>query len=145
MDFDEITKEFIDTVKHFHHRDMSKGMNENMRGEPMIMTYIMECGDIVTPGEISKHTGITSARVAAVLGSLEKKGLIVRSMDLNDRRKIRIAITDAGKDYVDNRKKEMFGMIRAMLEYLGEEDAAELVRIIKKLKLWKASECGKGE
>ncbi|MDO4616617.1 MAG: winged helix DNA-binding protein [Lachnospiraceae bacterium] len=116
-------------------------MSDNLHGEPMIMNFIMHQETPVTPGAISRGTGMTSARVAAALGNLEKKGLIRRTVDEKDKRRFLISLTEKGRDFAADRKRELFTTIQRMLEFLGEEDSAELIRILKRLKTW-IPDCG---
>ena len=52
-----------------------------------VLTYISKHGGSVIPSEISNEMGISTARIAAALGSLESKGLITRRIDERDRRR----------------------------------------------------------
>lgn len=54
----------------------------------------MECIDIlleqenVTPGDLSKQTGISSGAMTAALARLEKKNMVIREHSKHDRRKV---------------------------------------------------------
>ncbi len=139
---DEMVIDFITTMKFFHHKEVQHTMSDNLQGEPMVLNYIMHHEGPITPGAISQGAGMTNARVAAVLGTLEKKGLIMRTVDPKDKRRFLITLTRQGEAFADDRKKELFNGIRQMLDFLGEEDGAELLRIMKRLKGW-LPECQK--
>ena len=51
----------------------------------------------MTAGELSSRLSMTTSRVAAVLGSLEKKGLLERENDAVDRRCVLVSLTRAGE------------------------------------------------
>ena len=51
----------------------------------------------MTAGELSSRLSMTTSRVAAVLGSLEKKGLLERENDAVDRRCVLVSLTQAGE------------------------------------------------
>jgi DNA-binding MarR family transcriptional regulator len=104
-----------------------------MHGEIFVLAYINRHEGNVIPSEISNEIGISTARVAATLNSLENKGWITRMIDVNDRRKILVDITSEGKKQVENHFQMMTNTTAKMLEYLGEDDAKEYVRIMRKL------------
>jgi DNA-binding MarR family transcriptional regulator len=89
--------------------------------------------DGVHPSELQKRMGTSSARVAAILRSLEKKGFITREVDRNDRRRVIVSITAEGKAHVDVEMDEMDAMIREVFLSLGEEDTNEFVRILDRV------------
>ena len=51
--------------------------------------------DGAAPGELCRSMGVSSARVAAIFAALERKGLIERQLHMQDRRRIRVALTPA--------------------------------------------------
>lgn len=61
---------------------------------------------IMSSGEISLETGISTTRTSRVLLSLEQKGYVTRSFDDNDKRKMMFELTTAGFD----KQKEINGM-----------------------------------
>jgi DNA-binding MarR family transcriptional regulator len=87
----------------------------------------------VIPSEISNEVGISTARVAATLNSLESKGWVTRKIDVNDRRRILVEMTPEGKEQVEKHFQMIMNTTTNMLEYLGEHDANEYVRIMKRL------------
>jgi len=87
----------------------------------------------ITPGDISKAASTTPARIAAELNSLENKKLITREIDTNNRRRILVRITPAGKKAATKNQCEFIDAAVMLLKQLGEQDAREYVRIIGKL------------
>ncbi|MCK4124465.1 MarR family winged helix-turn-helix transcriptional regulator [Ralstonia pseudosolanacearum] len=51
--------------------------------------------------ELSKRVGIASTTAVTALDNLEKRGLVRRSRDTNDRRKYFVSITDEGQRLID--------------------------------------------
>lgn len=112
----------------FCHGDIS----EIARGEGAVLIYLMG-GDGVCASEISQRFDINTSRVAAVLNTLSKKGFIKREEDPLDKRKIRVFITDKGKAFACERKKEIESYFVTLLEHLGEEDTKEYLRLSGKI------------
>jgi DNA-binding MarR family transcriptional regulator len=138
MDYFDLAVELLNCMQNIHKLKSQKNISEAMRGESMrgeafVLHYIALRGCEVLPGEIGQEMDVSSARIAAALNSLEKKGLITRRIDLNDRRKILVSITGEGKDTAEKQQQAMLEFTAEMLEKLGAHDAQEYVRIMKKL------------
>ncbi len=59
-----------------------------------------------TPKQLAEAMGATSGRISSILSSLTKKGWIVRSEDPFDRRSVRIALSQEGRQ-AERRHSEM--------------------------------------
>ena len=62
--------------------------------------------------ELAAMIGIPSSTVTGILDRLEKRGLLKRRQDPNDRRSILITVTQKTKDFVANLITSMEGMLR---------------------------------
>jgi len=56
--------------------------------------------DAITVGNIAKYLSCTPATASGIIDSLEKKKLILRSRDLEDRRKVHLSLTRSGFETV---------------------------------------------
>ena len=83
----------------------------------------------MTAGELSSRLSMTTSRVAAVLGSLQKKGLLERESDEEDRRRVMVSLTEAGDRLCEKRKRHFMSKISKMLAMLGE-DAPTFVHLL---------------
>ncbi len=133
MDYEPLAVEFMQTMHQMRKRKAQKQLSDSMQGESFVLFYISHHEGYVIPSDISNEMGISSARIAATLNSLEKKGLIVRRIDGKDRRRILIDLTDAGREQVQEHYQMIMGITTNMLRYLGEQDAKEFIRIMQKL------------
>ncbi len=133
MDYMELAKQFLHNSYQLRKRGHHKKIDETMQGEAFAILYILRQGDIVLPSDISNEMNISSARVAAMLNSLENKGLITRQIDKSDRRKILVELTQEGKELAEKHDQMVVNNTARMLELLGEHDAKEMVRIMGKL------------
>ena len=133
MDYERLAKEYMETMFLMHKHKSHKQISDSMHGERVMLYFISRNEGKVIPSEISNEMGITSARVAAALNGLESKGLIIRRIDGEDRRRILIELTDAGRVQVQEETQQMIKRTADMLQSLGEEDAQHFIRIMKKL------------
>lgn len=133
MDYEKLAHEFMSIMYQMRKRGAQKQISESMHGELFVLGYISNHEGNVIPSEISNEVGISTARVAATLNSLENKGLITRKIDVNDRRRILVEMTPTGKEQIENHIQTIMKITTGMLQYLGEQDAKEYVRIMGRL------------
>ena len=115
-----------------NHGNMIEKMSSSTKGELFILKYLYYKSEAVIPSEISEKMHISTARISAALGSLEKKGQIHREIDTTNRRNILVTITEEGRERIcSNLQQLREGMISIFTE-MGEEDAAEFVRLTKR-------------
>ncbi|AZS15560.1 MarR family transcriptional regulator [Paenibacillus lutimineralis] len=132
MNYMELAEKYLQSMFLFHKLRPQKRITESMQGELFVLQSVYQHEGEIVPSEISKIMGISSARIAATLNSLEKKGLITRQIDLNDRRRIIIGLTQAGKDMAEKHHEFLMEDTATLLSLLGEDDAVEFVRITSK-------------
>lgn len=133
MDYKNLANEFMEVMAQMHGRNAQKRVSDSMNGENFVLAYIFDHESNAIPSEISHAMGTTSARIAAVLNSLEKKGMIMRRIDVEDRRRILIDLTEIGREYVNEQKQKQLNFVVKLFEYLGEYDSKEYIRIMKKI------------
>lgn len=104
------------------------------RGEVGILIYLHSTKNGVTSGTLSECLTVSTGRIATALKSLEKKGFIERHYnDPSDKRKVLVYITEAGRDFVIEGHQKGIKKTEDILRKLGEEDAKEFVRIVKRI------------
>ena len=108
-------------------------LNKSIRGEMAVLRLLGREVSMPTAGDICRMTGMKTPRLAAVLKSLEKKALIERCIDENDKRKVIVRLTKEGAAFCRSKKEEAVAHTAKILEHFGKKDAAEYVRLMKKL------------
>lgn len=111
----------------------AKKIQELSQGEMAVLGYFVFEKDEATPTELSVRFSISTARIANTLNSLEKKGYIERIHDSVDRRKVIVHITQAGIDIFKTKENEAAEDFSKMLDYLGEKDSKEFLRLLKRV------------
>lgn len=102
------------------------------KGELFILRYLAERDSPALPSELSEALQSSTARISAVLRSLEKKEQVRRKVDPLNRRNVLVTITDAGRDRVRGLLEHMRHHLRYVLTQMGEQDAREYVRLLKR-------------
>ncbi len=133
MNYNELAEEFLLKMQVLRKAAPHRNINEALQGESFVLRFIHCHNGDVLPSEISNEMEVSSARVAAALNSLENKGLITRQIDLSDRRKILVRLTDKGKEVAERHQREVIADTANLLQQMGEQDAKEYVRLIGRL------------
>lgn len=133
MDYNELASEFMEKMYLLRQARPQRQIDESMQGEHFVLHLISFHQRSVLPSEISNEMGISSARIAAALNSLERKGLITRQIDLSDRRRILVDLTPEGKALAEEQHQKAMETLTNTLRQLGEQDAREYVRITGRL------------
>ena len=133
MDYSKLADELLQQMRLFRKFKPQQMINESMRGEAFALHHIAINSEQMNPSEISDAIGISGARMAAVLNSLEKKGYITRQIDPCDRRQILVMLTEKGKVQEETYRHQLIETIDKMLRLLGEQDAREYIRISRKM------------
>jgi DNA-binding MarR family transcriptional regulator len=103
------------------------------KGEGFILKYLASRTSATLPTELSEALHSSTARISSILGTLEKKGLIVREIDRDNRRNILVTLTDKGREQAALLEREMKNRMAQVLAELGEADTRELVRLIRRV------------
>lgn len=131
--YDELADELLKMRASQPQLKVERKMSKMVRGEIMALNYLAVNGHKAYPKDLSESLLLTTARIAAILKSLEKQKLITRTPDPNDNRQTIVELTDSGCAVVEKHHKEMKEHVAKTLSFLGEKDAKEYIRIQKKL------------
>lgn len=83
--------------------------------------------------EIAKSLDITMPSVTVATNKLEKKGLLRKTVDKEDRRVVRVVLTPLGKKFDIAHEYFHIRMIRSILSQLKEEDKPTFLNAIRNL------------
>ncbi len=105
------------------------------RGEFDVLAALRRSGAPyeLTPSTIADSLMMSRAGMTSRLDRLERDGLVRRIADPEDRRSIRIAFTDRGRELIDGVVGEHFENETRLLATLSDTDRSHLDRITRKL------------
>jgi DNA-binding MarR family transcriptional regulator len=90
-----------------------------------------------TVGQLRKHVGVLPAQMSRILRSLERrsdKPLIKCAINPTDRRRIDVAITDAGRKAHHSFRDARISLNAETLSQLPSDDVREFMRIMEKIR-----------
>ena len=110
-------------------KDIHEKMNRANKGELFVLHFLSMNNTAVLPSELSVALNSSTARISALLGSLEKKNQIERNIDKNNRRNILVTITEAGRVRVKTEMTEIEENLAYVFMEMGEANTAEFLRL----------------
>lgn len=126
----------LELVNHFEslvansHREQMEHIQRGNEGELRILKSLHLSGHAMTPSELSHAMASSTARISALLRALEQKEQIKRMIDKQDRRYVRVTITPKGTARVKEEIGQMRNGLAKVFVAMGQEDAAEFLRLI---------------
>ena len=101
--------------------------NEETWSRLLLLGAIDRYGEAATPSKLAVAEGIRSSNLAKALKALEARDLITRRPSANDRRKVKVALTERGRAALEEvRGRRDRWLASAMEENLTAEERAAL-------------------
>jgi len=103
-------------------------------GELMVLTSIQK--EISSNGvgmkvsDISSMLNVASPTITQQINNLESHGLVERAADKEDRRVVRISLTEKGEVLVQKASEAFLARLKGLMEFLGEEDTIRLADLL---------------
>lgn len=124
---DVLVDDLIEVLKKFYLSRNPLQLESFLQGEQKVLSFIFNSEGDVLPGEIASSLGMTPARVAGVLGALEKKGYILRRTDEKDRRKVIVSITESGSEIVCTGADRLRSCLSQIISIMGNTTSEQLI------------------
>ena len=86
-----------------------------------------------TPGEVCLFTSLGVTNMTRIANALVKRGLITRGPSADDRRRVVMQITPAGRRFVQKMLPTMFPRLKLIFEGFSKADRDDLNRLLRKL------------
>jgi len=121
-------------VMHLHRLAMSR--NIASRGVPpqeAFALHLLRSREGITQHELCKILHLSPPRVSMLLRALEDSGAIMRQVDENDRRVVRVFLTEQGRKREEKHRAFLEDFVEQTLGALAEEERQELERLLNKV------------
>lgn len=87
----------------------------------------------LSPGQLIRQTLVTSGTMTHRVDGLERRGLVGRSRDPNDRRGVIVRLTPEGQQAVDAAMADLLDRERTLLTELPTKDQDDLAAMLRRL------------
>ena len=98
---------------------------ESLRGENAVLTCLLHNEE--------EKLSLVPGRMTDILKTLEKKGMIRREPDPEDRRRVLVRITPKGIRDVTERREKVRTQYSGLYQALGLYDTVKLIELLKKM------------
>jgi DNA-binding MarR family transcriptional regulator len=100
----------------------------------------LDCDCPYSVKDLAQIMGLTSGRVTQIITTLEQKKYITREIDLEDRRNIKIRLTEAAEPYLKNVTEKHIELHKKVLGLIPEETQESVLialdELLKSLTNW---------
>ena len=142
---EHLEKRFFNELRRIRHLNMS-GLTHNHavpQGAFFMLHTIDEKGELytldgvepfkgITVSELSEVLNVSKPAVSRMVNDLENKGMIQRILTKSDRRLVYVCLSDTANKLLAE-SSEHRKVMKRVVNGLGEEDTATLIRIMDKL------------
>ncbi|MDQ1275160.1 MAG: hypothetical protein QG610_733 [Euryarchaeota archaeon] len=112
---------------------------ELSKNQPMVIKIIGIEGEIM-PSTLGKYTGMEKSSLTRMVDDLEKKGIVFRKTDPEDRRKVLVSLTEKGFDCYNRLSQVTTEMAEELLQFVDDNDVENfmhsletMVKILRKI------------
>ncbi|MGD0780615.1 MAG: MarR family transcriptional regulator [Dehalococcoidales bacterium] len=99
-----------------------------------IMSTLFKNGGEMTPSEISESVFREKNSITAVINTLEREGVVRREPSTNDRRSVKVMITEKGWKEANRLSPVAQELSREVLSCLEKQEVEDLVEIMRTLR-----------
>lgn len=104
---------------------------EFLQGELRVMQYLSDNKDReINPSILSDQLHVSRPRITAALTALRKKEYVTMEMSEDDRRRMRVMLTESAEALVKKKQKKVESYFDKLVEGLGEDNVMHLIRLI---------------
>jgi DNA-binding MarR family transcriptional regulator len=114
-------------------RETSRGGPEDRAFLFRILLALRSREDPPTMGELSGELGIPLSSATRMADGLVRARFVQRRADPNDRRVVRLCMTERGNQFMETGKKYMKERIEQLLRRFSAEEQEQLIRLLGKL------------
>lgn len=136
---DSTAQRLIKSTRQFRKLDWNKESIENLKpSEIEVLFCIRRLGrdENVTVSEISKLLRVTSPTVTQIINRLDTCGLVKRRINKEDRRSIKVSLTDDGEAITEQAAEKYASSINGLIEFLGDDQSEQLIKLMDKVFLY---------
>lgn len=112
--------------------DFSALLDEGMTLPQFFLMRLAGDGGI-TISEASQLTGVTPAAITLLATRLVRAGLLVRQRDVNDRRIVRLQLTETGRQKLTDLEEKRLALVRRYVASIPPAELDALVRTVQRL------------
>jgi DNA-binding MarR family transcriptional regulator len=103
---------------------------ELSKNQPLVIKIIGIEGEIM-PSTLGKYTGMEKSSLTRMVDDLEKKGIVFRKTDPEDRRKVLVSLTEKGLEYYNCLSQVTSEMAEEILQFVDDTDVEDFMHSLE--------------
>ncbi len=100
--------------------------------ELLFSELCLDCAGL-NPSTISERRGVSRNTISALISSLEAQGLVQRRVDVDDRRRFIVELTESGRELARQQANEHYQAMSSFFDALSPGEKETLIRLLEKL------------
>jgi len=130
--------EKLKSVDFIMHRRLLREINVGEKPPHVfLMTKLRQASQSSPEGlrisDLASSFEITASSITQMVTTLEEKGYVRRSMDSEDRRAVRVVLTEEGERLAETISVSVDRVFAGLVDYLGKDKSAELISLLSEL------------
>jgi DNA-binding MarR family transcriptional regulator len=105
---------------------------ELSKNQPMVIKIIGIQGEIM-PSTLGEYTGMDKSSLTRMVDDLEKKGIVFRKTDPEDRRKVLVSLTEKGLNCYNELTEITVDMADKILKFVDQKDVEDYVQSLENI------------
>lgn len=134
-------RDVLDNIifEQIYQKKIAGKFKELSKNQPIVIKIIGIEGEIM-PSTLGKYTGMEKSSLTRMVDDLEKKGIVFRKTDPEDRRKVLVSLTEKGLDCYNCLSRITTDMAEEILQFVDNDDVENfmhsletMVKILRKI------------
>jgi DNA-binding MarR family transcriptional regulator len=98
-----------------------------------LLSPLLVAGDAPGLRELARAAGVSAPTATRMIDGLQARGLVAREPSAQDRRAVRLSLTDAGSAAVEAHRERLLARRRALFEHLAPSERRAAARVLQRL------------
>lgn len=131
MDNNKLKLSLVESLEKVYYMEAFSQMTEFLQGELYLLRFlVINSDEEFGPSELSEKINISRPRITNIISTLKDKKLLTTEADKEDRRRLKVKVTEKGKNFILKKQKHVLGNFDVIIDGIGEKNTLELIRII---------------
>lgn len=127
----ELRNKLTESLSRMYEMEAIGSLAEFLQGELHVMQYMSSNRNSeINPSILSDKLHLSRSRITAALSALRKKGFITMEISDEDRRRMRVMLTENGEALIVKKRENIERYFDTLVEGIGEENVMDLIRLI---------------
>lgn len=128
-----LMEQMFSIMKQVHHGVLSQGHLLSPPQAQLLFIVADHKEEGISVKELAKTTNVTSGAITQFIDTLVKKDLVKREEDPNDRRVLRLKLTELARNQLQYFRKDYLASATRTFDFLSNDEINELIKLLTKV------------